>query len=244
MDIKTYIIHLERATDRKPQVEYLCAAFPKRASIVNAVNSKTLSMDDIGRYEQNLFRPHYPFELRDTEIACFLSHRKAWQNIASGNDDYALIVEDDVQLNTEIFEVALGIATAQANTTSFIRFPKTDREIPKSSAPSGAEARIFHPKIIGLGMQLQLVGRDAAKTLLDWTATFDRPVDTLLQLNWLSGVNLETIIPSGVSEIDDRLGGSTIGSKLSIAEKLRREPARFLYRKSIARLAAKKAKTD
>ena len=92
------------------------------------------------------------------------------------------------------------------------------------------KTRLFYPAEIALGMQLQLVSRQAAKQLLKATECFDRPVDTFLQMRWLTDVSSKVASPSGVHEIDAQLGGTTIGQKKSLWEILHREIMRPVYR--------------
>lgn len=38
-------------------------------------------------------------QLTNTEIACFLSHRKCWEMLIKSNEKYALIMEDDIKIS-------------------------------------------------------------------------------------------------------------------------------------------------
>jgi GR25 family glycosyltransferase involved in LPS biosynthesis len=99
--------------------------------------------------------------------------------------------------------------------------------------------RIIEPLPVGLGMVAQLVSRDAARKLLAATRKFDRPVDTTVQMFWVTGVRPLAVQPGGVEEISSKLGGSTIKRKKSALDKLGREILRPLYRRRIATLSRK-----
>ena len=100
--VKAFIIHLERATDRQPQVEELIRKLPVETDVVNAIDGRTLDAQTISRvYRRSAHKPHYPFQLSTNEIACFLSHRKAWQAIVDQEIDAGLVLEDDVELTPE-----------------------------------------------------------------------------------------------------------------------------------------------
>ena len=81
----------------------------------------------------------------------------------------------------------------------------------------------------------QLVSAAHARHLLEITERFDRPVDTLLQMNWVTGVPLSCAVPSGLSDRTEEAGGSTISlkSQKALSQKLSREIRRFLYRSRI-----------
>jgi len=218
-------------------VQKIVAECPISAEILDAVDAQRMSnAQRASLYLPQMYTPHYPFVLRDSEIACFQSHRKAWQRIINQGLDGALIVEDDVELDADLFSSAFYMAQKYLEPASYIRFPIKNRETPQKILDSSNNQRLFIPRNIGLGMQAQLVGARAAKVLLAATEQFDRPVDVLIQMSWLTGIYPSCVIPAGVHEVSKNLGGSTIGKKMQISEKLKREILRFIYRKKIARL--------
>ncbi|YBV97437.1 glycosyltransferase family 25 protein [Phyllobacteriaceae bacterium JZ32] len=233
--IKAFIIHLERAKDRRTQVKKLAAKLPVATEIIDAVDGRTLDNAVIEQvYRRHLHKPHYPFELSTSEIACFLSHRKAWQAIVDQDLIAGLVIEDDVALNKD-FPAAWAAAKAYITADRFIRLPfRPERERGQERFRSG-KARIIQPMPVGLGMVAQLVGCDAAKRLLSATEQFDRPVDTTVQMTWVTGVIPLSVHPGGVQEVSVRLGGSTIQQKRSIANRLVREVLRPLYRMRVKR---------
>lgn len=238
--IKGFVIHLERATGRRKHAETLCHALPFAAEIISAIDGQKLSDEEIAAvYQRHKYKPSYPFELSHSEIACFLSHRKAWQAIVDQNLDGGFILEDDVALDYNFLE---GWALAAINFTPqhFIRFPFRIKEKGQKIAET-ATHKLIIPCPVGLGQVAQLVGRNAAEKLLIATEKFDRPVDTLMQLFWETGVHPLSLLPGGVSEISSKLGGSTVQRKRQAGDKLKREFLRPLYRFKIARLSARKA---
>lgn len=238
LKIEAFIIHLERATARRQQVDALAAALPMPANIVDAVDGLTLSDDDIAKvYRRRLHSPRYPFELRKTEIACFLSHRKAWQSILDKGLDAGLIVEDDVAVGPAFGEI-VDATKKLVRTTDFVRFPRWDRGENGPETVVGRNMTIMEPRVPGLGMQAQLVGRGAAEALLTFTATFDRPVDTTLQMHWLHSVRVLSARPIAIEEVDHLVGGSVIQNKSKpFGEILSRELRRTAYRLSLKAMA-------
>lgn len=231
--MKSYIIHLERAKVRQARVDYLSQVLPGDVRVLDAVDGQKLTTTEQAAYSRHLYRPRYPFTLRQSEIACFLSHRKAWQLIADGPDDFAIVAEDDIMLDETVFAKSYNLAVDHMTADSFIRFPVSDRETPAREISTTDDISLFIPKFIGLGMHLQFIGRDYARRLLEATETFDRPVDTLLQMHWITNAIPLTVTPSGVTEMDANIGGSGISQKMSLPQKVWREIARPLYRSAI-----------
>jgi len=227
--VKAFIIHLERAIDRQPQVNELIQKLPIETDVVNAIDGRTLDNQTISRvYRRSVYRPRYPFPLSTNEIACFLSHRKVWREIIDQRLDAGLVLEDDVELTPD-FAAAYSAACQILKADSFIRFPFRERESGRVVLTTEG-VRVIEPVPVGLGMVAQLVGREAAQRLLSATEVFDRPVDTTAQMNWITGLKPLSVLPGGVKEISVQLGGSTIQKSRSLPDKLKREILRPLYR--------------
>jgi GR25 family glycosyltransferase involved in LPS biosynthesis len=80
----------------------------------------------------------------------------------------------------------------------------------------------------------QIVSRAAAQRLLDRTLPFDRPVDTFLQMTWVTGQPVLVASPSPVRDVSRETGGSTVQRKsMSFAERLRHEAMRPIYRAQV-----------
>jgi GR25 family glycosyltransferase involved in LPS biosynthesis len=232
LPINAYIIHLERAVERRDQVAAIARALPGTAEIVPAVDGKDLPKDIVDKiYRQRLFKPHYPFALKPGEIGCFLSHRRCWQKIVDSGDNGALIIEDDVEVDAAMLEKAVDLIARHCPKSSYIRFPnKSGRENGVMVAKE-ADIRLIRPDTPGLGTVGQYIGYEAAKALLEITEIFDRPIDSFLQLLKVHRVPVLTITPSIVREVSSSIGRSYIqktGS--SFGEKLHREVMRPVYR--------------
>jgi GR25 family glycosyltransferase involved in LPS biosynthesis len=232
--IKAFIVHLGRAKQRAAQVDRLVAALPVPADIIDAVDGLTLSEANRDRvYRRNLHKPAYPFVLSNSEVACFLSHRKAWAAIVEQGLDAGFVIEDDVALNAD-FPAAFAAATACLTPGAFVRFPfRADRETGEEILSRDA-TRVIRPRTVGLGMVAQLVSRGAAIRLLQATEMFDRPVDTMVQMDWLLHLSPLAVVPGGVSEISSTLGGTSMKRQSTFSEKLAREILRPLYRAKVA----------
>jgi GR25 family glycosyltransferase involved in LPS biosynthesis len=234
-----FIIHLARATGRRPQVEKLLKALPIASSIVDAVDGRAIGDSERNAvYRRHLHDPRYPFELVPGELGAFLSHRKAWRRIVDDEISSALIIEDDTELLPQFATFASGIESLVKD-GDYLRFPKARRESPVLGIGTLAGHRIFVPRLVGLGASAQIVTHGAARRLLGVTETFDRPVDTFLQMTWLHGVRMLTMLPVVVEERSAGLGGTTIqlGGD-SLLRRVEREMLRFNYRRAVRRLAA------
>lgn len=229
--MRSLIIHLPRATARAENVSRLMDVLPD-PQIVEAVDGQIAEQISVPLQKGDLYEPSYPFELSNGEIACFLSHRRCWKMIADGDEPYALIAEDDLEVLPQIFGNALSLAQRYADQDSYIRLPAKAREKASGLVARQGGASMFVPRTIGLQAVCQIVGREAAKRLWEATAVMDRPVDTTLQMHWVTGQRIQTVWPSGVSEMG---APSTIQSKTRTSDLLMRELRRARYRALIRR---------
>lgn len=239
-NVMTLVVHLERSVERKAQVDAIFSQSPFPTEVVSAIDAHATSgsSDEVwGRYQPDLLVPRYPYPLKDSEVACFRSHRKCWAMIIEKGLDAALIVEDDVEIAPEVFADAVTIVMPALSPGDFVRFPYKRREDDGQVIARKGEIVLLRPREVALGMQAQIVTQDAARKLLHATQSFDRPVDCLLQMPWEHGARVLSVWPSGIREKSSDLGGSTIGHKTSGFAKIKREIQRPIYRYRLSRLA-------
>ncbi len=242
MNIGAFVIHLNRALNRRKNVDDLVASCPVPTSIHNAIDGLTLSIDDFSDfYNPALHDPHYPFVLKNTEIAAFASHRSCWRRLLDEGLDAAIIFEDDVSIHRPYFQHALNLSIKHIRKRGFIQF--STRSLRKKHVHytdySQAGAKLVKHCVVPLGMQAQLVSRMYASRLLACTEHIDRPVDTFLQLFWLTQLPIFTVWPSGVSHICRKLAQTTIHTKENRELWFSREWKRFQYRSMIRRLSSR-----
>ncbi len=230
--MRTFIIHMAGDRKRAPNVRQLLDRLPE-AEIVDAVRgADVLAAGGVETRPGDLHAPGYPFALSGGEVGCFLSHRACWQRIVEEGLDHALIVEDDLSPISPEWEAALQLARAHAGRDSYIRLPAKPREIPVAMVAKKGPALLFLPRVIGLQTVAQIVGQDAARRLLAASETIDRPVDSFVQMHWVTGQRVHTVRPSGVRELTEELGGSTI-QKRPAGSRALREIRRAIYRARI-----------
>lgn len=246
MKVEGFVIHLGRAEKRGPQVERIVAASPVPMHVLPAVDGLQLTEEERGRHVPELHRPRYPFELNPPEIGCFLSHRKAWAAILDRGLDAGLVVEDDVEIDGRTLNAGLVLACREVGRLGIVQFQVRDIARPGPVVARDGATTVHRPAVTPLRASCALYSSAAAARLLDLTDRFDRPVDTFIQMHWVTGVQPGIVVPSGVQEISAQVGGTTIQSpsgkrRGSLGDRLRREALRFVYRRRVALLSRRGA---
>ncbi|WP_171097901.1 glycosyltransferase family 25 protein [Ruegeria sp. HKCCD7255] len=228
--MRSFVIHMSSSTARRANADRLCAQLPN-AELFEAVNGRDpQQIADVDVFPGTLHRPHYPFPLRPAEIGVFESHRAIWRKMVEDHIDLAIITEDDLGLDPDRLSAALGLLAPIATPEHYIRIPVKQREVPAEILAEKDDLRLILPKVIGLQCVCQMVGRRAAERLLAATDQIDRPVDTFLQMHWITGQPIHALQGSGNREVAQEIGGSTIQTKPPMSDKLTREVKRALYR--------------
>jgi glycosyl transferase, family 25 len=231
---KAFILHLERATSRGPTVQSLRASLPIESEVVAAVDGASLTRQELDQaYAPRRFKPRYPFKLTTTEVGVFLSHRAAWRRVVEDALDFAFIFEDDAQIDANAFAALLEFLTAERRTWDYVLLPA--KPIRNGTAVARRDGlALMRPDAPPLRAIAQVVSLAAAKRLLDRTLPFDRPIDTFMQMTWVTGQPVLAASPSPVRDVSRESGGSTVQRKsMSLAERLRHEAMRPIYRAQV-----------
>jgi hypothetical protein len=113
---KIYVLNLETREDRHDEMALIAAASGLELTYVAGVNSKALekqSLPDVYGTPQVILEPAH--------LACYRGHANIWRKIVEDGVEAALIIEDDVDWDLNIREIAprvkeaLGRITKQPN---------------------------------------------------------------------------------------------------------------------------------
>ena len=231
---KAFILHLERAIARAPNVRALAASLPIESEVMPAVDGARLTAQEIDRAAaRRRFEPRYPFALTRTEVGVFLSHRAAWRRIVDEALDFAFIFEDDAEIDPASFAALAEFVVAERPAWDYVLLPAKPIRNGTAVAERGAFA-LMRPDAPPLRAIAQIVSRAAAQRLLDRTLPFDRPIDTLMQMTWVTGQPVLVAAPSPVRDVSLKTGGSTVQRQsMGFAERLRHEALRPIYRAQV-----------
>ncbi len=231
---KAFILHLERASSRAANVQLLSGRLPIESEVFGAIDGARLTPQEVDQaYARRRFRPAYPFPLTRTEVGVFLSHRAAWRRIVDDALDFAFIFEDDAQIESAAFAALVEFVVAERSAWDYVLLPAEPIRNGTPIARRG-DFMLLRPDAPPLRAIAQIVSLGAAKRLLDRTLPFDRPIDTLMQMAWVTGQPVLVASPSPVRDVSRETGGSTVQRKsMSLGERIRHEAMRPIYRAQV-----------
>ena len=193
-EMTCYFINLDHSLGRRhfmeEQLNRLQGMMPegKMAFIrVSAVDAEKLDEETINaHYEKN----HYSFNARffpnvlsgggmsQGEIACFLSHRKCWEQIVQSEDEYAVVLEDDVIFSEKAGKFLCGTSWIPKD-ADIVKLEVLTRKIVTGISP---EAVVDGKEVLrlyssSLGTAAYIISRNAAQRFLQMSEKFFVPVD-------------------------------------------------------------------
>lgn len=232
---RAFILHLDRAVGRKAAVEALRAALPLASEVSPAVDGLALSESAAAAiYRRAVHAPRYPFALLPAEIGAFLSHRAAWRRIVDERLDFAVVFEDDAAVDPAGFAALLDALQRRRDAWDYVLIPAAGLECAGDVVFEESGFSVLRPHAPPLRAIGQFVSGAAAARLLETTAPFDRPIDTFLQMSWITGVPLLTAAPTPLRDVSRETGGTTVQRRRKGAvERAVREILRPVYRARI-----------
>lgn len=105
MKINTYLINLdgsdERLSSASQQLNHQSISFTR----ISAFDGRSLDPQTIPEYQIKKSLNYMGRELKGGELGCYFSHLNAAKAFLASDADYAIVLEDDMQLNTDIMPV-------------------------------------------------------------------------------------------------------------------------------------------
>lgn len=102
-----YIVNLENAVERKTHMDKILEKMPYfEKKYVKAVDGRLLSENEKNTlFDKEAFRKRYLREPSSSEIGCSLSHQQCYEMLCNGNENYAMIFEDDIVMKYDVQEI-------------------------------------------------------------------------------------------------------------------------------------------
>jgi glycosyl transferase family 25 len=202
--ILSYVINLERATDRRSHIQHMFSEAGISFSRVPAIDGKNLRWEP-ANYSESWYRCLHGRETNPSEVGCYLSHLKALRGFLETEAELALICEDDIA-----FEANLATLLSKA-----LAFPRFWNVLRLSALSEGRPMKVkrFYgdswlciniARIKGAGAYV--IDRTAARVITSRFLPMVLPFDHALDREWFYGLTAACIFPFPVIQRQQRFG--------------------------------------
>lgn len=191
--MKCIVINLPRAEERRLAMRKQFNALGIEFEIFAGTDWRDLNEEDWALVDRESRDREGRRPLSDGMIACHLSHRKALEGVATGEDELAAVFEDDVTLAPEIGGVldALKRLYASGWEFDFVFLHRHDKDKPFQPLKSVAtDVRLGITKFSDWGTQSYVVSKKGARRLLEHFPKIINRTDHTLHAYWETGLNV------------------------------------------------------
>jgi len=191
--MKAYLINLDRAKDRLETSRQTLQQAGIEMVRIKAVDGALLQRP-YKNYSQTLYRLFHGKKTIPSELGCYFSHLKAMQKFLETDDEYALILEDDIGAGTgsrEIIEAAIQFG----GFWDILRLSGLRNGHPWKvvELKSGYHLCVNMARQTGAGAYV--VNRRAAKKMLKTMKTMKVPYDHAFDREWFYGLKALCVNP-------------------------------------------------
>lgn len=199
-----FVINLDKSPERMAKIAKRLNELEIPFERISGVYGADLSEYDLNSaYSARLNARTYRRPLTKGEIGCYMSHLKAWKAIVDSSIPCALVIEDDILIDSNIKTLCekLNKIAYSYDIVKFFCKKSKPKVIKKVSMGNGYNLCRF--KKVPIGNLAQLISLEGAQKLLKNFSTFGRSVDEDIQHWWEADLNVLGVFPSAVNIINN-----------------------------------------
>jgi glycosyl transferase family 25 len=210
MKLGILVINLDRSVERLASISNQLKNFSlawQRLPALDATNPDELRAAG-EHYSPTLNKHLFRRPLSNGEIACFASHRRAWETMLATDWHGAVILEDDA-FPSDNFPAAVTALEASLNEWRAVKLftyrpapilsqkplSSGSIEVPGATPPPRSRGNLCDYLKTPVCTTAYSVTREAAAQLLKTSARFGRPVDVQQQFYWETSVRFQGLLP-------------------------------------------------
>ncbi len=204
--VLVYVINLKRATDRWAAISANLDALGLPYERVEAVDGRQLP-DNVEAFDDRGYRLRHGKKVNKGEIGCYLSHIEVCRRFLQSNASFALVLEDDAQLDSETVDV-LARALEWAPLWDLLRLSGIHGGSPMPLVRLGAGHTLAVNLTRFTGSAAYVVNRKGAAALAGRLLPMRLPFDHAYDREWTAGYSVAAVNPPIIRA---RMVASTVG---------------------------------
>jgi len=177
--MKCYLINLDRSPDRLAFMATQIKEIGFQLHRISAVDGRRLTAEALSELipAERLWKA----PITPTEVGCFLSHKKCLEAIADGQDQYGLILEDDVSFSKRAISLLQETSWIPAGTDIIKLETQCKKILLGELIPCvGTQFSLRKLKSTHILAAAYIVSKDGAKRILEEMSEVTAPVDHFL----------------------------------------------------------------
>lgn len=197
---KIYVISLERAKERwdfmQQELKNLSLPYEK----IQAVDGTQLSEKDLKNVDKKTYKSFFKHEPELGTIGCYLSHKNVWQKFLDSEDEFAIVLEDDVEFDQKLLEKVVSELIKKKRLWDIVSFELNHHGLPikiKKIDNNYLCSYLTNVKHSGA----YIINRGAAKKFLSKIFPIKMPIDHYFTRAWEFGVNFLGVEPRIVKQV-------------------------------------------
>jgi glycosyl transferase family 25 len=198
MKLGIIVINLDHSTDRLAKISERLQALGLTFDRLSGTYVKDIPQTTFrDAYDPELNRRSFYKVLSPGELACYISHQRAWQHLVDRGWDAALVFEDDAIPTPEMLR-ALDVVLALPQPWDIVKLGSYTRKPVISRTPVAGGFIVCEYAKIPVCAHAQVITREGAQKLLRSRQRVARPVDVDLQHPWEHGCRILGLTPFSV----------------------------------------------
>ena len=184
----TLVINLNRSHERLQKISARLNELNIDFERVEAFDGLNLSDEE---YKALTFPYNHPCRVRFTreltkgEVGCFISHRKCWQKLVESNENYAVILEDDLYISDEAIQFLenLNWLPKEIGLIRLSSFYSANNRLyvkEKSVLTTQKDYSVAKTLRYAIGTQCYIISKEYAQRAIEMSEKFECPVDEFL----------------------------------------------------------------
>jgi glycosyl transferase family 25 len=239
LPIATWVINLDRAPERLARIAAQLERLNLPWTRLPAVDARSLQPAQRAALDDATYRRRHGKEPVLGELGCYLSHVEVMRRFLAGSAEFALVLEDDVQLKDSLPAVLQGLA-AHSGRWDMVKLSgvHSGTPVPYLEVAPGHRLAVMLSRCTG--SSAYLMNRRAAQAYAQGLLPMGLPYDHVFDQGWRFGLKVRMVTPWACGH-DDQVASTIVappggGRKFhwtkrfpTYAYRLRTESRRVLY---------------
>jgi glycosyl transferase, family 25 len=216
--LQTWVINLDRAPDRLLRISQQLQALQLPFTRLAAVDARALSAEQQAALDTPAYCKQHGKTPLGGELGCYLSHVQVMHRVLASDAEFALVLEDDVLLDSSLPAVLQGLMNHPARWDMVkLSAVHSGTPMPVLNVAPGYQLAVMLSRCTG--SSAYLINRRAAQAYAADLLPMRLPYDHVFDQGWRFNLKVRLVTPTPC--MHDEQIASTIGTPAGASRKFR-----------------------